>query len=70
MNARGTGPAVPGLLSDSDLLPPALAATLRAYREHLLHYCAAQPWVLPGNRARYAMLAQAIERQIAEQQSA
>jgi Bacterial regulatory proteins, gntR family len=57
---------IDSLLSDSDLLPPALAATLRAYREHLLRHCAAQPWALPGNRARYAILAQAIERQIAD----
>lgn len=54
------------LLSDGDLLPPALAATLRAYRENLLRHCAAQPWALPGNRARYAVLADRIERQIAE----
>ena len=45
------------LLGDVHLLPPGLAVTLRAYREHLLRHCARQPWAQPGNRARYARLA-------------
>jgi Bacterial regulatory proteins, gntR family len=45
------------LLGDGHLLPPGLAVTLRAYREHLLRHCARQSWAQPGNRARYARLA-------------
>jgi hypothetical protein len=57
---------IDGLLGDGYLLPPALAATLRAYREHLLRHCARQPWAQPGNRARYARLADALARNIAD----
>jgi hypothetical protein len=55
---------IDGLLADGYLLPPALAAALRAYREHLLAHCARQPWARPGNRARYARLADAFHGSI------
>jgi hypothetical protein len=57
---------IDGLLADGYLLPPALAATLRAYREHLLRHCAAQPWARPGNRASYARLADTLQGNITD----
>jgi hypothetical protein len=57
---------IDGLLGDGHLLPPALAATLRAYREHLLAYCACQPWAQPGNRTRYARLADTFAHNITD----
>jgi hypothetical protein len=57
---------VDGLLCDDHLLPSALVAALRAYRENLLRHCAARPWAQPGNRARYARLSAIIEHEIAD----
>jgi hypothetical protein len=57
---------IDALLADGYLLPPALAATLRAYREHLLRHCAAQPWAQPGNRASYARLADTLAASITD----
>jgi Bacterial regulatory proteins, gntR family len=54
------------LLGDGHLLPPGLAVALRAYREHLLAHCARQPWAQPGNRARYARLADTLHRNITD----
>jgi hypothetical protein len=57
---------IDGLLADGYLLPPALAATLRAYREELLRQCARQPWARPGNRASYAQLAGTLQGSITD----
>jgi hypothetical protein len=57
---------VDGLLADGHLLPPALAAALRAYRENLLRHCEAQPWAQPGNRTRYARLAGTLAARVAD----
>jgi hypothetical protein len=58
--------AVDALLSDSHLLPPGLAATLRAYRGQLLRHCARQPWARSGGRTRYGRLADTLARHITE----
>jgi hypothetical protein len=56
-----------GLLSSGGhALPAGLMAALREYKSALLANTAGEPWAQPGHRARYATLADLIERELAD----
>ena len=56
-----------GLLSHGGhVLPMGLKAALRAYKSALLAASANEPWARPGSRARYGLLADRLERDLAD----